>query len=220
MTTDTRQPYVLQAIDPETRCVAYETKIHDLAKFCQLVEFDPADLEPGACYAFDAAEVARVMDACGVECKAGGLPGLLRPWCAIDQLPYKVHTDRELVMMLAGTKPLAVFSDEHPSARPPYEIIPEDLYAPYVEAGRFVMREVIIPPSNPSTDPATRIVLYALPTEQWRIDAYLLLRRTGYDFGWSEACERMEGTLLGYSNEQNDIYIEMIYRRRRAAKDV
>jgi len=58
-----------------------------------------------------------------------------------------------------------------------------------------------------------RIVCYPLPTEQGRIDAYLLLRQVGLEYGWSETCERMEGTLLGYTDEQNDKYIERIYRK-------
>jgi hypothetical protein len=39
-----------------------------------------------------------------------------------------------------------------------------------------------------------------------------LLKKTAQMCGWNEGFERMEGTLLGYTDEQNDIYIEMIYR--------
>ena len=213
MTSDARNRFVLEAIDPATGCIAYDTEVQDLSKVCGVLDLDLADMEPGAYYEFDEAEMALMMGALGIEYAAIGLPGALRPWRTIDQLPYKVHTNRELVMMLAGTKPLAVFDDCHPSRQPPFEVIPENFYAPYVQSGRFVMREVITPSRDPRADLAVRTVLYALPTEQWRIDAYLLLRQTGFKYGWSETCERMQGTLLGYTDEQNDVYIERIYRK-------
>lgn len=213
MTTDAHERFVIEAIDPATGCIVYDTEVQDLSKVWDLLDLDPADImEPGASYEFDAAEMALMMGALGIEYAAIGLPGALRLWSRIDQLPYKVHTNRELVMMLAGTKPLAVFDDAHPSRLPPFEVIPENFYAPYVESGRFVMREVITPSTDPRRYPGVRTVLYALPTEQWRIDAYLLLRKS-LKYGWSETCERMQGTLLGYTDEQNDIYIEMIYRK-------
>lgn len=217
MTSDTRQRYVFEVIDRATRCIVYDTGVHDLAKFCELFDLDPASIEPGASYEFEASAVASLLGALRTECAAVGRYGLLRPSCLTDQLPYTVHTNRELVMMLAGTKPLAVFSDTHPSTLPPFEVIPEDVYAPYVEAGRLVRRELIVMPSNPIRELAMRIVCYALPTETWRIDAYLLLHQQGDKFGWSETCERMEGTLFGYTDEQIDMYIEMIYQRNVAS---
>lgn len=214
MGAGTPHRWIFEIIDPATRCIVHDLEVHDLARFCEVIDCDPADMEPGAAYELEASEVALVVAAFGIPFEPSGQEGLLRPAGLVDQLPYKVHTDRELLMMLSGAKPLAVFHDSHPSTRPPFEIIPEDVFAPHVAAGRFVSREVILPPDDPGRDRATRIVCYALPTEQWRIDAYLLLRQAGSKFGWSETCERMEGTLLGYTNEQNDAYIEMIYRRR------
>lgn len=214
MTTDARTRFVIEAIDPATGCIVDDTEVHDLSKLCEVLELDPAEMELGGSYELDAQEMARIMGTLGIEYATIGLPGLLRPWRRLDQLPYKVHTNRELVMMLVGTKPLAVFDDAY-SGRPfPSETIPENVYAPYVGAGCFVMRDVITPSTDSRQDSAVRTVLYALPTEQWRIDAYLLLRQAGFKYGWSETCERMQGTLLGYTEEQNDAYIELIYRRR------
>jgi hypothetical protein len=59
----------------------------------------------------------------------------------------------------------------------------------------------------------TRRVLYALPGEQWRIDAYLLLWKTAKEAGWNEGFERMEGSLLGYEDWENDFHIEQHYRK-------
>jgi hypothetical protein len=57
-----------------------------------------------------------------------------------------------------------------------------------------------------------RKVFYALPGEEWRIDAFNLVWKQ-LDYGpWNDTLERLDGTLLGYSDEQNDWWIE---RRRR-----
>jgi hypothetical protein len=48
-------------------------------------------------------------------------------------------------------------------------------------------------------------ILYALPSEVWRIDKMIRLRT---NLGmWTEAHERQEGSLLGYEDWQNDIWI-------------
>ena len=133
----------------------------------------------------------------------------VRPWKRLDDLPYKIHTNRELLLMLSGAKPLAVFSDDVPDNEE-IELIPEESFSPYVQEGRFVKREFryFIGLVN------IRTVLYALKEEAWRIDAWLLMRKTADKAGWSEGFERMEGSLLGYEDWQNDIHIELMYRRQ------
>lgn len=39
------------------------------------------------------------------------------------------------------------------------------------------------------------------------------MKATGAKVGWSEGFERMEGYLLGYEERQNDLYIELMYRK-------
>ena len=63
----------------------------------------------------------------------------------------------------------------------------------------------------------TRRVLYALPGEQWRIDAFLLLWKTAEKAGWGEGFERLEGSLLGYEDWQNDAFIDWQKQRKQAA---
>lgn len=55
-----------------------------------------------------------------------------------------------------------------------------------------------------------RIVMYALPHQEWRINAMILLMDTVAKAGWSEGFERMQGSLLGYEDWENDIFIEKI----------
>ncbi len=57
-----------------------------------------------------------------------------------------------------------------------------------------------------------RIVMYALPHQEWRINAMALLMDSAAKCGWSEGFERVQGSLLGYEDWQNDIFIEKIYR--------
>jgi hypothetical protein len=60
-----------------------------------------------------------------------------------------------------------------------------------------------------------RIVLYASKGHEWRINAYILLYQIAAKAGWSEGFERMQGSLLGYEEWQNDVFIEKIYKRAR-----
>ena len=77
-------------------------------------------------------------------------------------------------------------------------------------ARRLVMG-VDLPSSGEVAIPVRRLrVLYALPEESWRINAYILLLKTSKKSGWSEGFERMEGSLLGYTDEQNDAYLEFL----------
>lgn len=211
--------FVLQAIDPTTDCVALEVvfEVADVNELRAQLRLDPEDFDPRAEYELDRSDVDRIKSRFEVEFQPGDLRVSIRPWCPVDALPYKVHTRRELAMMLAGTKPLAVFIGCYPS-NPEYEEIPERLFEPHVKSGRFVKREHICSESR-GQGRKSRKVLYAPPDEQWRIDAYLLLHGTAERSGWNEGFERMEGSLLGYEDWQNDAYIEMIYRIGRSSSE-
>ncbi len=134
-------------------------------------------------------------------------------------LPYAVHTGRELAMMLAGTKPLAAFVDEYPSFHGG-DVIPERDFEPHVASGRLIKREqIFLPAANAPIVKGQRIglrrVLYAQPSEEWRIDAYLRLWASADTSGWSEELERQEGTLLGYEDWQVDWHIPHRFRSGR-----
>ncbi|MDP9127150.1 MAG: hypothetical protein M3N08_02665 [Pseudomonadota bacterium] len=134
----------------------------------------------------------------------------------LDDFPYKVHTNRELKMMLEGNKPLSAFCDVFP-ANHGFEVIPERYFDPYVSKGVLIKQEHIRRSSSGRDD--TRMVLYATPKEEWRIKAYILLWETVAKAGWNEGFERMEGSLLGYEEWQNDWFIENRYRRKPVASD-
>ena len=120
------------------------------------------------------------------------------------------HTNRELELMLAGVKPLAMFHDET-SVLPHEEIIPEGKFAPYVNNGLFVRgEETYTGDFHPGLNRNVQIkyVFFALAREAWRIPAISLLLRVRYLMNsWqSEEVERMESFLLGYTAEEIDAW--------------
>lgn len=117
--------------------------------------------------------------------------------------PYIIHTGAELELMLQDKKPLAAFCDSFASSFDE-AIIPEQAFAPHVESGRFVKRVSVVG----ELPNQLRRVLYALPQEARRIDAYLLMWSLAEKTGWNETLERMEGHLLGYEDWQCDFHIE------------
>ena len=90
-------------------------------------------------------------------------------------------------------------------------IFEEQLFEPYVAAGRFIKR-VQHGIRIKDLGPEHRRVFYSQPGEEWRIDAYILMKKVAERSGWGEALERMEGSLLGYEDWQNDVFIKTLYR--------
>ncbi|ABE46711.1 hypothetical protein [Polaromonas sp. JS666] len=123
--------------------------------------------------------------------------------------PYEIHTRRELRLMLAGTKPLSVFSDVYPADPNPW-VFPEDVFLPHVQSGRIIQREYTEIPEHPLPSPyrGVRVLIYALAAEVWRIDAYILMRSIASKSGWHEGFERLEGALLGYQEWQTDVHLQ------------
>ncbi len=113
------------------------------------------------------------------------------------------HDDRELELMLAGKKPLALFYDTVPECG----VIPEREFAPHVDSGKMIKGERIFPSSEGSrtgSTPPVRVVFYALPEEVWRIDqAISLMEEVVFQRGrpHDEDDARL-GRLLGYTGEE------------------
>lgn len=210
--------FVLEVIDPETGCV--ESGVHitttDIHAMAMLLGGELGDFDRRKSYDIDSAMVGKLVERFGINFQRHAAMARLRPWSRLDALPYRTHTNRELKLMLAGKKPLAYFRSDHLAG---CDDIPETKFEPFVLTGRFVKREFTTVDIRPSVAGAeryesanrTRVVLYALPHEEWRIDAFILLKATGTKVGWSECLERIEGTLLGYEEWQNDLFIKLIY---------
>ena len=122
------------------------------------------------------------------------------------------HTGRELELMLTRGKPLAHFSDYYPP-EPSEEIVPCDAFAPYVRSGQFEERlfvELQEPDTTASHVRGVYHALYAVAGEVWRIDAYIAMLREANDVGWNERFERLQGSLLGYTDRENDLHIAQL----------
>lgn len=131
----------------------------------------------------------------------------------MKELPYKSHTGHELVLMLEGKKPLSVFE----------EVIYADncenenslLFLKHTEEGRFAYHEQrdiwedthII---NGRVAIGVRLRLFSLRDEAWRIKAYLLMTKAAKGRPWNDSLESFLGLLLGYSEEQNRIWLEHV----------
>ena len=108
--------------------------------------------------------------------------------------------------MLKGVKPLALFGhiDGYEVA---FVVRYLRMFDSHVAAGRLTRRDQVRPvPQLPHL--SDHRILYALPDEEWRIDAMLeLLDRPG---PWSHDREREFGTLLGYEGWQNDFWLSQL----------
>lgn len=145
----------------------------------------------------------------GIAFEAYETIGLAAPH-SMRAAPYLVHTDFELFLMSEGRKPLAVFSECCPSDRFDDDLSPFD---PFVKDGVFV-RRVIDEPFTSDPTRVVRTVFFALPGQEWRIDAYQELERFGRLSGWNEECERRQGELLGYEQWQVEWWMKQWRERR------
>ena len=133
-------------------------------------------------------------------------------------LPYDVHTGRELEFMLERRKPMACFADAYSAAHgDDEEVFPVKDFAPHVANGTFQMRDYVElltgpPPSGRNDIRGVRRLFYARPSEAWRIDAYIQLLAVAEKAGWSEGFERLEGRLLGYEDWQIDAHLDHLRR--------
>jgi hypothetical protein len=124
---------------------------------------------------------------------------------ALRELPYLVHTNRELGLMLRGQKPMACFLD-FPEAMPECVARYLKMFDRYVNQGRFTKRiNIHRLTAKGLLYPNAHEIFYTLPGEEWRVDAKIdLYNEPGK---WTAARERRLGELLGYADWQNDIWM-------------
>ncbi len=211
--------FVLQALDPALGCPVLEAmlRVADLEELRPLLGKDALeDAELRHSYVLDPDELCTITERFGVAFDAAGRECWLSRARSIGDVPYLVHTGYELALMLDGVKPFAKFDAGYPIE--PGEFTVEALFEPHVRSGLLVKRVVDEPFDPPIRTRRGRVfegqrwVFYARRTEEWRIDAHLLLQRQHNHGPWNETLERLEGSLLGYTDEQNDWWI--MHRRR------
>lgn len=130
----------------------------------------------------------------------------------IDDAPYLIHTNYELLLLLDGRKKLARMGDPFP----PTKFMGEERFDHWVERGLLSREEEVELFEKPRKHwLGVRTVYYTLKGEEWRIPAMKLLKnaaaRSG---GWNVHFERLEGMLFGYEDWQNDWWLEHLRHRR------
>lgn len=127
-----------------------------------------------------------------------------------EELPAGIgpHEGRELELMLAGEKPLAMFNDDLPTDMEP----PEIAFDPYVAEGRFVKAEIAFSCSIPNL-PLLRYYFYALPGEEWRIARLIELERRIFEhrLPTTRELETEIGRLLGYDDADILVFLDHFF---------
>jgi hypothetical protein len=132
-------------------------------------------------------------------------------WSGLYEIPYLVHTNYELPLLLDGRKKLAHMYGEYP----PATFWGEERFDHWVAEGALHREEVLKPFEKPIRDfLGFRSVYYTPKGEEWRIPAHKLIRKASEKAGgWNEHFERLEGMLLGYEDWQNDWWIKTCLER-------
>ena len=215
--TERPKRFILQAYHSEYACPAFETmftveRLEDLQALLGPDARDDPEIEMG--YWLEAADLAAIAQRFGVAFDAGDRDVCLRRWQGLRELPYLAHTGYELLLMLDGRKKLANMYFEYPPHRHP----DEDQFDRFVAEG-LLHKEVDVEPFNKPIRSITgkvfdgvRTAYYTPKGEEWRIQAFRLIREAQRKGGWNDTLERLEGMLYGYEDWQNDWWAE--HRRR------
>ncbi|MGF6172513.1 hypothetical protein [Ensifer sp. 4252] len=177
------------------------------------------DLDPVS-FRLDRSELLRLASVCAIALPdTADEAELCRPH-SIESVPYLVHTGYELPLMLEGRKPFAFFCSEGENAW--FEDL-QRTFAPHVASGRFHRDVLELTQMCPTTNGGQKemraiYVTYALNGEEWRFERFKRERLALHHHWrpWTEADEREEGLLLGYSEEQCDWWIANRFGKRHA----
>jgi hypothetical protein len=117
------------------------------------------------------------------------------------------HEERELELMKLGIKPLSMFVEP---IQTEYEVFDEKSFDLLVERGMLVKNVRIENLPTQDGDQKMRRVLYAQPSQTWRIPAMLLTIDIYNSLlpGIRPDLERITGLLLGYDREDIEKYVE------------
>jgi len=217
----TTHRFILQAIDPYLGCPVAEMmlRVNDLDRLREILGEEAADdADLRGIYSIGHGELLAIDNQYGVRFEPEGRECRLARAHSIRDAPYLIHTGFELFLMLEGMKPFAKFSVEYPTEGD--EFPEETLFEPHVQAGTLIKRVMVKPfekpvsTSNGRAFEGMRHLFYARRGEEWRIDAYNLIWKQLAHGPWNDTLERLEGSLLGYTDEQNDWWIAHIKHQR------
>jgi len=128
-----------------------------------------------------------------------------------EKYPYLIHTNRELELMLEGKKPLAVFSHEKVAGWKKSDALGSQDFGPYVLDGTFSEYKKTYSSSQNGAPLTIDYWFYAKAGEEWRFEAYCQLLDLLHHGGWCSHLECLQGTLLGYTEEENRYHLSRKY---------
>ncbi|MEJ6785039.1 hypothetical protein [Aminobacter sp. Piv2-1] len=125
--------------------------------------------------------------------------------------PYSLHTNRELDMMLAGTKPFAAFSHQRVEGFEKPDALAGQDFEPHVKSGVLSEHVRTFRGTSEGVPLDVDYYFYAVPGEEWRVEAYSLLLELLHRGAWCSQLEWLQGRLLGYTDEQNEYHLARAY---------
>ena len=211
--------FILEAFDCDLWCPVAQTLFHVAdVEVLRAILGIAADEDPELrhFYHLDDQELAALVARVGVAFDRSQLEstnlviGLFR-WDRLSETPYLTHTRYELPLLLDGRKKLARMSHTYP----PMTFDGEHRFDHWVAAGLLHQEEVIEPfDASIKKYDGHRTVFYTPKGEEWRIPASKLIWQVSSESGgWNEHFERLEGTLFGYEDWQNDWWIDFGLKR-------
>jgi hypothetical protein len=114
------------------------------------------------------------------------------------------HEGKELDLMLAGKKPLALFY----AIESETWILPEEQFDRHVAMGKIVKADFQFKPISPAA-PVVKCLLYALPSEIARVPEAVEILRTVFEelTAPTDDQERALGRLLGYTEDDIALFL-------------
>jgi hypothetical protein len=211
--------FILQALDPEYGHPAFETMlVVERPEELRALLGAAADDDPGLemSYTLDPADIAAINRHFGLHFDPQGRKTSLYQWTRSREVPYLVHTNYELALMIEGRKQFARMGGD---CYPPDRYEGEDRFDRCVAQGLLHKEVELEKFSEPlrlkdgRVFEGLRTVYYTCIGEEWRIPAWKLISKASRKSGWNEDFERLEGMLFGYEDWQNDWWIDDIRKR-------
>ena len=202
--------FVIEELDAETtsQIKSHFVEIEAYGVFIEHLGFDPRDCLANntGCHLShkDMRWLSKQYDFKPISKGNKGYFGTPQPY---HDLPYRLHANSELWLMLKGEKPMAFFTHEV-GLITKKRLQGHQPFHKYVKSGRLIYH--ICDLGSPH-GVRLKVHYYALPGQEWRIHAHVMLMEWLYKRQWNETLERLEGELLGYTDEQNDIHIARKY---------
>jgi hypothetical protein len=212
--------FILQALDPDYGHAAFETlfaveRPEELRALLGAAAADDPALE--MFYTLDPADIAAINRHFDLAFDPEGRQATLYKWTRSRDIPYLVHTNYELALMIEGRKQFARMGGDY---YPPDRHKDEELFDRCVAQG-LLHKEVelekfaeLLRLKDGRVFEGFRTVYYTRKGEEWRIPAWKLVSKASGKSGWNEHFERLEGMLFGYEDWQNDWWIENLRKSK------